>query len=150
MASSVMTYSSINTPSDLSAAIAAAPSQLALQHLASAAVTPHQLWLTQALKVSTEMAAGWWGQPRQQPQVCQVFDVCSTSCFISRVRTTVQMAAGDSGGCKLKMAGGTHWWLQVELLSSLGAQDAANLTKVLLFYAKLGPGYEDLFQQVML
>lgn len=53
VASSVVTFSSLNTPSDLSAAIAAASSQLALQNLASAANTPHQLWLTQELKVRT-------------------------------------------------------------------------------------------------
>eukprot|EP00775_Hariotina_reticulata_P013208 gene13208-13339_t len=87
VASSVVTFSSLNTPADLSAAIAAAPSQLALQNLASAANTPHQLWLTQELKV--------------------------------------------------------------ELLSALEGQDAASLTKVLLFYAKLGPGYGDLFQQAV-
>jgi hypothetical protein len=38
--------------------------------------------------------------------------------------------------------------LQVQLLAALEQQEPASLTKVLLFYARLGPEHADLFQEV--
>lgn len=38
--------------------------------------------------------------------------------------------------------------MQVQLLSNLEQQQPCELVKILLFYAKLGPGHEEIFQEV--
>lgn len=145
--SRVAAISSLTTASELSAAIAAAPSAAALQGLAaSAANTPHQAWLVQQYKVRVQCT-------------CTCTATCNNSRYIAASLRCSQPSKTTPPLCLNCLHLPLRVFVsacpatplsssQVQLLPRLEEESPASLVKSLWFFARLGPGHAEMFERV--